>query len=96
MSSDDQFYPPARHTEAVAPPGRAVLGGPAEVSGVLIVRAWLEGLAQDRLRIRILARRDVLKAAEASMAADSIDEAVEFVRGWLTEFSGGSGAVTKR
>jgi hypothetical protein len=64
------------------------------VTSVLIVRAWRERPGADGLVIRIRGRRDVAQAIERSVSARSVDEAVDFVRLWLTDLASDETAVT--
>ena len=56
------------------------------VTGVLVLRAWLEGDSEDSLRIRIVGRADVERDAEEEMTAATVDEAARQVRAWLHRF----------
>jgi hypothetical protein len=64
------------------------------VTSVLIVRAWRERPGRDGLVIRIRGRRDVAQPIERSVSARSVDEAVDFVRLWLTDLASDETAVT--
>ncbi len=60
------------------PPGR---------EGVLILRVWLEGRGDPKLRVRILGRLDVDLDDQDTAAAASIEETLGYVRGWLERFA---------
>jgi hypothetical protein len=64
------------------------------VTSVLILRAWRERPGPDGLVIRILGRRDVAQAIERGISARSVDEAVAFVRLWLTDVAPDETTVT--
>ena len=55
--------------------------------GVLVVRAWLEGTADDpRLRVRLVGREDVTRDAEDAASASTLEDALAYVRDWLVRF----------
>lgn len=57
--------------------------------GVLVLRAWLEGPADDpQLRIRLVSRDDVARDAEDTASASTAEDALAYVRDWLARFSG--------
>lgn len=89
MSRDEPLLPPDCPLRMPITGREAAAGGPAGISGVLILRVWQEDSAAAGLRIRILARPDISKSAEDSMTTGLIDEAAEFVRSWLIQFSSG-------
>ena len=91
MSDGELFPRPDCQLGAPITDSAVAPGGPASVSGVLILRAWQEEPAAAGLRIRILARLDIATSAEDIMTTGLIDEAAEFVRSWLVQFSGGPG-----
>jgi hypothetical protein len=64
------------------------------VTSVLIVRAWRERPGPDGLVIRMLGRGDVAQAVERGVSVRSVDEAVDFVRLWLTDVTPDETAVT--
>ena len=56
--------------------------------GVLVLRAWLEGTGRDpQLRVRLVSRADVTRDAEHTASASTIEDALAYVRDWLTHFS---------
>ena len=59
---------------------------PAERTGVLVIRAWIEG-DPPGLRLRITRTDDIASRHEDSTVAASIDEAVEIARRWLEDFA---------
>jgi len=52
---------------------------------VLVLRVWVEGDARD-LRARIIHERRLGSGERISVAAASIDEVLDIVTHWLTEF----------
>lgn len=60
---------------------------PAERTGVLVIRAWVEG-DPPGLRLRITYTDDIATRQEDSVVAASVDEAVEIARRWLETFAG--------
>jgi uncharacterized Fe-S cluster-containing radical SAM superfamily enzyme len=55
----------------------------AEPSGVLVLRAWVEGETLDGLRVRVI---QVENSGETStMIAGSIERTCRVVEGWLNE-----------
>jgi hypothetical protein len=55
---------------------------------VLVLRAWLEGTARDpQLRVRLVSRDDVAQDAEDTASAVTVEDALAYVRDWLTQFS---------
>lgn len=68
---------------------------PAGRSGILIVRAWLEG-RPPALRVRITGTKDVTaRGHDVSYAAD-VSEAAAAIREWLEDFEAGDESVTSR
>jgi hypothetical protein len=66
-----------------------------EQSGILILRAWVEGRTGDRLRVRVT---QVLDSRELPVtAAATIDDVCDLVRTWLEALVEGSctGQVTR-
>jgi hypothetical protein len=56
--------------------------------GVLILRAWLEGTGDDpQLRVRLISRDDVARAAEDTASASTVEDTLAHVRNWLVRFS---------
>ena len=55
-----------------------------ERSGVLVIRAWIESAAPERLRVRIT---QILGPGEeqTETAAATIDQALALVRSWLED-----------
>jgi hypothetical protein len=62
-------------------------GSEEQRTGILIVRAWFDGLRAPRLRIRITSLDHVARTNETSVSMDSIDEASATVRAWLEKFA---------
>ena len=58
---------------------------PAERTGVVVVRIWLEPGHDDGLRARVTAT-DLATNRETSAAAASVDEIVRIVRAWIESF----------
>jgi hypothetical protein len=57
-------------------------------AGVLILRVWLEGSANDpQMRIRMLGRPDLNLDTQDTMAAATIGEALAYVHDWLERFT---------
>lgn len=55
--------------------------------GVLVLRAWLEGTANDpRLRVHLFGREDVTRDAEDAASALTIEDALAYIRQWLVRF----------
>ena len=52
---------------------------------MLVLRVWVEGDARD-LRARIIHERRLGSGERISVAAASIDEVLDIVTHWLTEF----------
>jgi len=59
---------------------------PAERTGVLVLRVWMETDAETRLRARILHERSLGSGERVSLAASAVDEIVEIVSRWLQQF----------
>jgi hypothetical protein len=59
---------------------------PAERTGVLVIRAWIEG-DPPSLRLRITQTDDIVSRREETRVAASIDEAVDIARSWLEQFA---------
>jgi hypothetical protein len=67
---------------------------PADRTGVVVVRVWLEPGHEQGLRARITAT-DLATSREMTVSAASIDEIVEIVRAWIDSFvRAGDGDVT--
>ena len=60
---------------------------PAERTGVLVIRAWVEG-DPPGLRLRITFTDDIATRREDSVVGASVDEAVEIARCWLETLAG--------
>jgi hypothetical protein len=71
-----------------APDNGAMVGPLAERTGVLVVRAWVEGEAPQAFRARLTRSLDVSSLDEVESTAASIDEVCEQVRVWLLAFVG--------
>jgi hypothetical protein len=65
------------------------VGGVAERSGVLILRAWVESGEGSSLRIRITGTRDVTggKGSDISEAASTVGQVCDVIRDWLDELA---------
>jgi hypothetical protein len=59
---------------------------PAERTGVLVIRAWIESNGQDGLRARITWTLDVTEQGEVSTAASTPEAITEVVAEWLRAF----------
>ncbi len=58
-----------------------------EKVGALVLRAWVEGTPNHpQLRVRLVGRTDVTRDAEETAAASTVEDALTFVREWLTRF----------
>ena len=66
---------------------------PEDRSGILIVRAWLEGRGP-AIRVRITSVRDVAGGEHAVAHAATVEEATQVVSLWLRDFEGGDPPVT--
>jgi hypothetical protein len=64
---------------------------PAERTGVLVIRAWIEG-DPPGVRMRITCAPDISRGQEDSTSAASIDEACAIVRRWLEAFAAVTGS----
>lgn len=71
----------------------AVAALPADRTGVLVIRAWIEG-EPPGVRMRITRVSDISTGAEESTSVASIDEACTIVRRWLEAFVARDGIVT--
>jgi hypothetical protein len=71
-----------------APDNGAMVGSLAERTGVLVVRAWVEGDTPQAFRARLTRSLDVSSPGEVESTAASIDEVCEQVRAWLLAFVG--------
>jgi hypothetical protein len=65
----------------------------SERTGVLIIRAWVEG-DPPTLRLRITRTDDLTAGDEESTVTASVEEAVDVVRRWLEGFARGDEVVT--
>ncbi len=62
--------------------------GEPGVTGVLILRVWLEDSSGDpQLRIRMTGRQDLAQNAEDTASASTIEETLAYVRDWLERFA---------
>jgi hypothetical protein len=68
---------------------------PAERTGVLVIRAWIELNGEARLRARITRMLDVEGREEVSSVAATRDEITSTVAEWLDAFLR-AGPVTQR
>ena len=68
---------------------------PAERTGLLVIRAWLEANEEPRLRARITRTLDVARRDETSTVVATPAEVTGAVADWLDEFLQG-GALTER
>jgi hypothetical protein len=64
---------------------------PAGRAGVLILRVWLEGRGDPRLRIRLVGNLNLDVDDHDAAAAASIDETLAYVRHWLERFAAAGG-----
>jgi hypothetical protein len=71
-----------------------VAAPPAGRTGLLVIRAWIEGYGESRLRARITRVTDLSKTEEVSTVATR-EEIAGAVADWLDEFLG-NGSVTER
>jgi hypothetical protein len=55
-------------------------------TGVLVLRAWLEGTPPNRLRARLTTTGGVSEAEYPMAVVASVDEACEAIRSWLSAF----------
>ena len=55
-------------------------------TGVLVVRAWLEGATEKRLRARITHTLDVARPGEIVIVTATREQVYAAVRSWLEEF----------
>jgi len=53
--------------------------------GVLVIRAWCEPGREPAFRARVLAVSTTLEEVEEVGVATSVSEAIDLVRGWLSE-----------
>jgi hypothetical protein len=56
-------------------------------TAVLVVRLWREGAVETCFRGRITACHDIARAGHEMVVVGSIDEAQEFVTGWLARLA---------
>ena len=71
--------------------------GARERTGVLVVRAWIEG-EPAQLKARITQTADLARGEPISSTASSAEQIFAAVRGWLEELDDrcpGDGAVTR-
>ena len=61
---------------------------PRERTGLILVRAWIEGDDRSTFRVRITQRMDVTENEQTILAVVTVDEACEAVRLWLELFLG--------
>jgi hypothetical protein len=66
---------------------------PPERTGVLVIRAWIEG-ERPSLRLRITWTLDVSDPVEQSATTTSVEEACAVVRRWLEGFEAEAPSVT--
>jgi hypothetical protein len=58
------------------------------VTGVLILRVWLEGgSGEPQLRVRMVGRQDLARNAQDTGSASTIDETLNYVRDWMERFT---------
>jgi hypothetical protein len=58
---------------------------PTERTGVLVVRAWIEGDASTGLRVRVTEAVDNAAPEYLVATAANVDDVCEGVRGWLED-----------
>ncbi len=63
--------------------GRREMAETTERSGVLVVRAWVEGATAPRLHARITQSSDVTRTEQLTMTTATPDEILATVRAWL-------------
>lgn len=56
-------------------------------AGVLILRAWLEDGRAGQLRVRMVGRPDLERDAQDTASASTVEEALDYIRGWLERFA---------
>ncbi|HEY2937147.1 MAG TPA: hypothetical protein VGJ25_11150 [Gaiellaceae bacterium] len=61
---------------------------PAERTGVLVIRAWIESGGENALRARITSTLDVTEQGEGSTVASTPAAITEAVAEWLRAFLG--------
>jgi len=67
---------------------------PAERTGVVVVRVWLEPGHDEQVRARVTAT-DLATNEETTAVAASVEEIVRIVRAWIQSFvSAGASGVT--
>jgi hypothetical protein len=59
---------------------------PAERTGVLVLRVWIESDADNGLRARITHERDLGSGERVSVVSGAVDEIVEIIWYWLQDF----------
>jgi len=57
-----------------------------ERTGLILVRAWIEGDDRSTFRVRITERIDVTGAEQTVSAAATVEETCDVVRRWLERF----------
>jgi hypothetical protein len=68
---------------------------PADRTGLLVIRAWIEANEEPHLRARITQITDLSQRNEVSKVAASRSEITTAVGEWLDDFVGG-GALTEQ
>lgn len=61
---------------------------PAERTGVLVIRAWIESGGENALRARITSTLDVAERGEVSTVASTPEAVTAAVAGWLRALLG--------
>lgn len=61
---------------------------PAERTGVLVIRAWIEPGGENALRARIISTLDITEQGEGSTVASSPEAITAAVADWLRAFVG--------
>lgn len=71
--------------------------GKAETrTGVLVIRAWLEGDSKRDLRARVISTLDTNRNESESRVAASVDDVTNIVHEWLNELIAAADPVTRR
>ena len=65
----------------------------ATPTGILVLRAWLEGSPPTRLRARLTTTGGVSEPEYPMAVVASVDEACDAIRSWLSDFIEGSATL---
>ncbi|MGH8932084.1 MAG: hypothetical protein ACRDZO_16055 [Egibacteraceae bacterium] len=63
---------------------------PGERTGLVLVRAWVEGNDRSTFRVRITQRNDITETEQTVTATATVEETCEAVRRWLERFLEGA------